>query len=126
MNTVRCDNTRGQKYHVKRSRKESKIKEFMYIDITNAECEMYYYAGNNCRHRNTNKNFRGKFESHKKKTFSRFVKKKKNCTSNLRHNTKSTGVRNLKFERWGTSLVQEMYMGGKTCDKKYIYIYIYI
>ena len=38
MHTVRCGNTSGQKYHLKGSRKESEIKEFMYRDKTNVEC----------------------------------------------------------------------------------------
>jgi hypothetical protein len=35
MHTDRCGNTSGQKRHAKGSRKETKIQEFLYSDITN-------------------------------------------------------------------------------------------
>jgi hypothetical protein len=35
-----CDNTSGQKYYAKESRRETKVQEFMHRDKTNMENEM--------------------------------------------------------------------------------------
>jgi hypothetical protein len=48
MHTDRCGNTRRQKCRAQGSGKEVKyVKEFSYIDTTNAEPEMYDYTSNN-------------------------------------------------------------------------------
>jgi hypothetical protein len=41
----------------------------MYIDTTNVEHEVCDHTGNNWSHRNSNKRFKEKFESHSTKTF---------------------------------------------------------
>jgi hypothetical protein len=55
---------------------------------------------NNCSHRNCKRKFKGKFESHTRKTFNRF-NTKDSYTWNITHNT---AVLNLKPERWGSLL----------------------
>jgi len=39
------------------------MQEFMYRDTTNVEYEMYDYAGNNCRHQNSNERFKKNSEA---------------------------------------------------------------
>ena len=47
----------------KRKQEKTKIQEFMYRDTTNVEHEMHDYAGNNCRHQNSNKRFKKNLEA---------------------------------------------------------------
>ena len=44
----------------KESRKETKIKGFMYGDTTQVQHEMYNYTGNNWSHQNGNRRFKEK------------------------------------------------------------------
>jgi hypothetical protein len=46
--------------------------EFMYIDTTNVEHDMYDYTSNNWSYHNSNRRFKEKFGSHNKTTFNRF------------------------------------------------------
>ena len=112
MHTDRCGNTCRQKCCAKGSGKEVKIQEFMYIDTTNVEPEMYDYTGNNWSHWNSNEKLKDKFGSCTRKTFDRFITKD-SYTWNITHNTESTAVWSLKPERWGLPLVQEKYQGEK-------------
>ena len=80
----------------------------MYRDTTNVEYEMCEYTDSNWSHRNSNKSFRKTFGSHTRKTLTLFSRTD-SCTRNITHNTESTAVLNLKFERWGSPLVQEKY-----------------
>ena len=66
---------------------------------------------------NNNEKLKEKFGSYTRKTFDRFTTKDI-YTWNITHNTKSTAVRNLKPERWGSLLVQENYQEEKKCDKR--------
>ena len=70
-----CGNTSKQKYHANGSRKEDKIREFLYRDTMNVEHEMCDYAGNNWCQQNSNKRFKEKFGSCTKKTLNRFTTK---------------------------------------------------
>ena len=58
MRTDRCGKTSGQKYHVKGSRKEIKLQEFVYRGETNVKYEMYDYTGNNWSHRKSDKRYK--------------------------------------------------------------------
>jgi hypothetical protein len=118
MHTDRCGNTSGQKCHAKGSREGINIQQFMYGDATNVEHEMYDYIGNNWSHRNSNKGIKAKFGSHTRKSFNRFTTNHR-YTWNISHNRGSTAVLNLKPERWGSPLVQEMYQGEKACGKRH-------
>jgi hypothetical protein len=101
MDTDRCGNNKGQKYHVKGSRKKIKyeIKQLMYRDTTNVEHEMYDCASNNWGHWNSSKMFKEKFEEHTRKTFNRLTTKDI-YTWNITHNTGSTAVLSLKPKWW--------------------------
>ena len=90
MHTDRCGNTHKQKFPAKGSRKETKIQEFMYRDMT-VEHEMYDYIGNNWIHHNSKKRFKGKSGSHTRKTFNSFTTKD-SYTRNITHNTESTAI----------------------------------
>jgi hypothetical protein len=76
-----------QKFHAKRSRKETKIQSIMYRDTMNAEHEMHNYTGKYCSHRSGNKGFK-KILSHTIKIFNRFTTKD-SYTYNIKHNTGS-------------------------------------
>ena len=66
------------------------IQEFMFIDATKLEHEMYDYSGNaNWSHLNNNKWFKGKLGSHTRKTFNRFITKDSHVW-NITYNTEST------------------------------------
>jgi hypothetical protein len=98
MPSDKCGNIRGKECHVKRSRKETK--EFIYRDISNVECEMYYYTRNNLSHRNSNKSSKEKFGSRNRKAFNTFpTKDNYRIISNVTYNTGSTLVCKLKSER---------------------------
>ena len=91
MHTDRCGNTRKQECHAKGSRKEVKVQEFMYIDTTHVEPEMYDYTSNNWSHWNSNEKLKKKFESYTRTTFDRFTTKD-SYTWNITHNAESTAV----------------------------------
>ena len=55
MHTDRYGNTCGQLCHAKGSRIEANVQDFMYIDTTNVEHEMYDYTGINRRAQNSNR-----------------------------------------------------------------------
>jgi hypothetical protein len=55
MHSDRCDSTSQQKCRAKGSRKETKIKEFIYRSTMSVEHEMYDYASNKWGHQNSNK-----------------------------------------------------------------------
>jgi heat shock protein HslJ len=76
-----------QKFHAKRSRKETKIQRIMYRDTMNAEHETHNYTGKYCNHRSGNKGFK----SHTIKIFNRFTTKD-SYTYNIKHNTESTAA----------------------------------
>ena len=80
------------------------IQEFMYRDTRNVEHEMYGYTGNNWSHRNSNRRMKETFESHTRKTFSRFTITD-SYTRNITHNTESTAICKVKLERWRSALV---------------------
>ena len=67
------------------------IQNFMYRDNTNVEYEMCDHTSNNWSQRKSNKRFKEKFESHTRKTFSRFTTKDI-YTSNITLNTESIAV----------------------------------
>ena len=89
----------------------------MYRDTTNVEPEMYDYTSNNWSHWNSNEKLKEKCGSCSTKTFRRFTTKD-NYSWNIKHNTGSTAVWNLKPERWGSPLVQEKHQGEKAFEKK--------
>ena len=89
------------------------------------EHEMCGHTGNKGSQRNSNKRFKEIFGSCNRKTFDRFTTKD-SYTWNITHNTESTGVWNLKPERWGSPLVQEKYQEEKACDKRHPYRIIII
>jgi AAA15 family ATPase/GTPase len=91
MYTDRCGKTGRQKRCAKGSGKEVKIQEFMYIDTTNVEPEMYNYTSNNWSHWNSNEKLKERFGSYTRKTFDRFTTKG-SCTWNITRNTESTAV----------------------------------
>jgi len=96
----------GQTCHAIGSRKETKLQSvFVYRETTNVGHKMCDYAGNIWSHRNSNKRCKEKCGFRIRKTFSRIATMVRICTSNIVHNTESTAVRNLKFERWGSPLV---------------------
>ena len=92
----------------------------MYKDKTNVEPEMYDYTNNNWSHWNSNEKLKEKSGSYTRKTFDRFTTKD-SYTLNITHNTESTAVWILKYERWGSPLFQEKYQEEKTRDKKHSY-----
>jgi hypothetical protein len=55
MHTDLRGNTSVQEFHAKRSRKETKIEEFTYIDTKHVECEMYDQTATNWSLWNINK-----------------------------------------------------------------------
>ena len=67
------------------------MKEFIYLDITNVEPEMYDYTNNNWSHWNSNEKLKEKFGSCTRKTVDRFTTKD-SYTWNITHNTESTAV----------------------------------
>jgi len=79
MHTDRCGKTSEQKCHIKGSRKETTIQEFMYTDATNVEYKMYDYTSNKWSQQNSIKGFKEKFGSRTRKTFNRFTTKD-SCT----------------------------------------------
>jgi len=85
------NNNNRQKCCAKGSRKEVKIQEFMYRDITNVEPEMYDYTNNNWSYWNSNEKLKEKFGSCTRKIFDRFITKD-SYTWNVTHNTESTAV----------------------------------
>jgi hypothetical protein len=91
MHIDRCGNTSGQEYHIKGSRKETAIQEFMYGDTTNVEYKMYDYNSTKWSHQNSNKRFKEKFGSSTRKTFKRFTTKD-SCTWNITHDIESTAI----------------------------------
>ena len=91
MHTDRCGNTRRQKCCAKGSRKEVKIKQFVYRDTMNVEPEMYDCTSNNWSHWNGNEKLKEKFGNCTGKTFDRFTTKD-SYTWNSTHNTESTAV----------------------------------
>jgi hypothetical protein len=63
------------------------------------------------------KGIKKKFGSRTGKTFNRFTSKEiYRPTRNITQSTKYSSVK-LKHERWGSTLVQEKYRGGKACDR---------
>jgi hypothetical protein len=93
MLTKRYGNTRRQKCRAKGSRKEAKIKGFLYRDTTNVEPEIPEpgYTGNNRSHRSSNNRFMETFKSHTGKTFNRLTATE-SCTFNSTHNMESAAV----------------------------------
>jgi len=77
--------------HARGSRKETKIQEFMYRDVTNLEPEMYEYICNNWSHQNSNIRFKIKSGSYTRKIFNRF-KTKDIPAWNITHNMEGTAV----------------------------------
>jgi hypothetical protein len=75
----------------KRKHKETKTQQFMYRDTANVEHEVSDYTGNKWSHRNSNENFKEKFESYARKTWNKFTTKD-SYTWNITHNTESTAV----------------------------------
>ena len=67
MHNDRCGNTKEQKC-AKGSRKEAKIREFMYRETTNVKLEINDYTDHNWSHRNSNKKLFEKFGGHTWKT----------------------------------------------------------
>ena len=90
MHTDRFGNTRRQKCRAKGIGKEVQIQEFMYIDTTNVEPEMYDYTNNNWSHWNSNEKLKVKLGSYTRKTYDRFITKRQ--TWNITHNTECTAV----------------------------------
>jgi hypothetical protein len=80
--------------------------------------DYYYYTSNNCSHWNSNKWFEEKSENRTRKTINTFTTKD-TYSWKITHNTESIAVGNLKPERWGSSLVQEKYLGEKACEKRH-------
>ena len=70
---------------------EKKLQAFIYRDTTNAEPEMYDYAGNKWSHWNSNKKLKEKFGRYTRKIFDRFTTKD-NYAWNITHITESTAV----------------------------------
>jgi hypothetical protein len=91
VHTDRYGNTHRQKWCAKERGKEVKIQEFMDIDTTNVETEMYDYTSNNWSHWNSNEKLKEKFGSCTRKTFDSFTTKD-SYTWNITHNTESTAV----------------------------------
>jgi len=91
MHNDRCADTSGQKCHARGSRKETKIQEFMYRDVTNVEHEMNEYTCYNWSHQNSNIRFKVNFGSHTRKTFNGF-NTKDSPAWNITHNMESTAV----------------------------------
>jgi hypothetical protein len=78
----------------------------MYRETTNVEPEMCDYTSNSWSHWNSNKRYKEKSGSQRRKKFTVFTTTDSH-TRNITHNTESAAVLNLKPERWGTSLFQE-------------------
>ena len=73
----------------KRSEKEVKIQEFMYIDTANVELEMYDYTSNNWSLWNSNEKLKEKLYQ----VNLRYIYTTKGSyTWNITHNTESTAV----------------------------------
>jgi len=88
---VNSINNNNNNNNNKGSGKEVKIQEFMYIDTTNVEPEIYDYTSNNWSHWISNEKLKEKFGSCTRKTFNRFTIKD-SYTWNITHNTESTAV----------------------------------
>jgi hypothetical protein len=93
MHTDRCGNTRRQKCRAKGSGKEVKVQEFMYIETTNVEPEMYDYTSYNWSHWNCNEKLNEKSGSYTyiRKTFDRFTTED-SYTWNITHVMESTAL----------------------------------
>ena len=88
---IRRGNIHKHEHCATEGRKEAKIQEIMYRNTENVEHEMYDYTINKWSHRNNNKRFKEKSESHTRKTFDRLTTNN-SYTWNITHNTESTAV----------------------------------